>query len=170
LEQKKEFWIALGINFFLPGGGHIYAGDSNKGIALLIAYLVAWALTPELILPGVIVVGIWIYALLKSREVVDLHNQKIDSLAEAAAVQESKSITAEQFVSSINKANQLFVSDMISEAEFVAKKQTVISDLQFKKFQGDQDDLLLGLAPLKKNGTITDDELLDIKKVLATMT
>jgi len=50
------------------------------------------------------------------------------------------------------------------------KKQTVISDLQFKKFQGDQDDLLLGLAPLKKNGTITDDELLDIKKVLATMT
>jgi len=169
MEQKKEFWIAFGINFFFPGGGHIYAGDSHKGVRLLVFYLISWVLTPFIYVPGFVVVGVWIYALVKSREVVDTYNNKIEAEKEAAVKEEEKSITPEQFVSAINKANQLYVSEMISEPEFKVKKQTIISEFQFKKFIGDKDDLLLGLAPLKKNGTISEDELQEIKKILLSM-
>ncbi len=169
MEQKKEFWIAFGINFFFPGGGHIYAGDSNKGIGLLITYIIAWALTPELIVPAIIVIGVWIYALVKTREVIDTYNHDIDAKKEDQAKEELNSITAEQFVTSINKINQLFVSEMFTEAEFKAKKQALISELQFKKLKSDHDDMLLGLAPLKKNGIISDEELKDIKKILSTI-
>ena len=164
MEQKKEFWIAFGINFFFPGGGHIYAGYTNNGVVLLVVYLSACALTPALYFPGLVVVGIWIYALIKSKEVVEKFNNRIETKKLAEEQEEANTITSAQFISLINKANQLLAAEMISETEFQAKKQTIISELQFKKFSGDKDDLLLGLAPLKKMGTIADEELQLIKE------
>jgi hypothetical protein len=165
MNQRKEFWIIFGINFFFPGGGHLYAGDTNKGVVLLILYLIGLGLTPVLYIPGFVALGAWIYALVNSKEVLDA----FDANKEAQAEAESKLISPEQFISSINRANQLLSSEMISEVEFVARKQSIISDLQFKKLNGDKDDLLLGLAPLKKNNTISADELKEIKKILTNM-
>ncbi len=169
MEKKKEFWITFGINFFFPGGGHIYAGDTNNGVMLLLVYFVALGLTPFIYFPGIIALGVWIYALVKSKEIVEEYNQGIDAKNQSKEEEAAKRITAEQFVSSINKANQLFSAEMMSNAEFQAKKQSIISDLQFKTLNDDQDDLLLGLVPLKKNGIITDEELQQIKKMLTIM-
>lgn len=169
MDQKKEFWIAFGLNFLFPGGGHIYAGETNNGVGLLIAYFIAWILTPVLILPGFIVFGIWVYAMLKSREVVDKYNATVENRKADEEKEMANTVDAEKFIASINKANQLLAADMISDKEFDAKKQAIISELQFKKFSGDQDDLLLGLAPLKKNGIISEDELADIKKALSIL-
>ena len=167
MAQKKEFWIAFGINLFFPGGGHLYVGDTNKGVGLLLTYFIAWGLMPFFyFFPNIIVLGVWIYALVNSKAIVDAYNQGIDEKNKSRDEEEAKRITAEQFVSSINKANQLFSAEIISEAEVQAKKQSIISDLQFKTLHDDQDDLLLGLVPLKRNGVITDEELQQIKKML----
>ena len=140
VEQRREFWIAFGLNFIFPGGGHIYAGETKPGIVMLVIYLFSIGLTPFIYFPGLIVIGIWLYALIKTNEVVEAFNLEIEKKRK---IDEEKKITSEQFVTLINKANQLFVSEIISEDEFKAKKQNIISDLQFKTFIGKQDDLLL---------------------------
>ncbi len=168
MEQKKEFWIAFLINFFLTGGGHIYARATGLGAGLLAANIISWALTPAIPFFMIVVIITWVYALATSKEVVEAYNKKIDAKKVAKeANKTANSITPEQFISSINKANELFAAEIITEVEFQAKKQTAISDLQFKNLNGDEDDVLLGLVSLKKNGAVTAEELQQIKKIIS---
>mgnify|MGYP005624649615 CR=1 FL=1 len=164
MKEKKDFWIAFGLNFIFPGAGHWYAGETKVGGRLVVGYSISLLITLFTGYSGALMVFIWVYSLIKIKEVVEDYNYTLRCEIKAEEKEQEKIVTPEKFVSSINKANQLFAAEMISEAEFQAKKQTIISDLQFNKFVGDLDELLLALAPLKKSETITDDELQAIKK------
>jgi len=166
MEQKKEFWIVFIINFFLPGGGHIYAGDTNKGVVLLVTDIIVWTTVSIFVFPLIVALGIWAYALYDSKKVVEMYNQKIEMKKVAEEQEKANTITPEKFVSLMKKANQLLVADAISKIEFQERKQAIISDLQFKKFKGEKDDLLLSISKLKKDGTVNEEELQQIKKIL----
>ena len=167
MDSKKEVWIALMINFFAPGGGHWYAGES-KGIPLLIVTMVAIVLMPFLYFPGVIVFALWVYTMATSKNVVDSYNAILVEKEIEDEKTKSKLITPEDLAAEVNKANKLLASEIINKTEFEALKQEILNNLQFKILKGSTSDFLLALAPLKKNGLLTDDEIVEFKKILST--
>ncbi len=164
MREKREIWVALLLNFFFPGAGHIYAGKQS-GIPLLIASGVCIVLS-GLILPVLPLLGIWIYALATTRDVVDEYNSQAEAHAAKARTQTANQITPEDFVHQVSKARQLLAAGIIDEAEFSARKSSSILDLQFKTLKGDVDDLLLRIAPLKQANVLSDEEIASIKKAL----
>lgn len=167
MDSKKEVWIALLINFFAPGGGHWYAGDS-KGIPIFIVTIVAGVLMPFLYFPGIIVFGLWVYSMATSKNVIESYNSLLVEKEIEDEKTRSKLFTPEQLAAEVNKANKLLASEIINETEFEALKQEILNNLQFKILQGSTSDFLLALAPLKKNGLLTDDEIVEFKKILTT--
>ena len=59
---RKEPGLALLVSFFVPGVGTIMNGETGKGVAILVGYLVCWALS-WLLLPLVGVFGLWIWGM-----------------------------------------------------------------------------------------------------------
>ena len=165
-QVKKEFWIAFLINFFFPGGGHIYAGDTEKGVWILAIYLVCWILTPFIYIPGIVVLGTWGYALFTSKSVVEEYNENLIEQKEKAEKEEKKKIDVQEFIEQLDKAKQLFSAEIISENEFIDRKRSIISQLAFKSLDDNPDELLLAIASMKQSGDITDDEIKDIKKYI----
>jgi hypothetical protein len=62
MDKETKNIVGLLINLVIPGVGTIIWGDSNRGITQLVLFLVGLALC-WLILPGFLVVGVWIWAL-----------------------------------------------------------------------------------------------------------
>lgn len=60
--NRREPFLALIFSFLLPGLGQIYNGDTNNGIILIVATVVAWFLTSVCV--GLFVfICIWVYAM-----------------------------------------------------------------------------------------------------------
>lgn len=121
MESKKEVWITLLINFFAPGGGHWYAGES-KGIPILIVTMVAGVFTAFFIFPAVVAFVLWIYTMATSKSVVDSYNAILVEKEIADEKAKSKLITPEDLAVDINKVNKLLASEIINETEFEALK------------------------------------------------
>jgi len=172
--EPKQFWIALLLNLVLPGAGHLYAGQNQVGVILLIINIVSWALVVTGI--GVIgVLGSWIYGLATTDRVVKAFNVKVGESQEIIEQQTKeeqdrlKNVVSSQAVAeSFMKAHKLRSLDIITEPEFVARKAAIIGALRFKTIDGDPDDILLALAPMKQAGAISVDEVSALKKILAS--
>ena len=178
--QPKQFWLAFVLNFFLPGAGHLYAGRNQTGAILLIANVISWSLTFIYIgFVGVLIT--WVWALVDSDAVVKAYNSALaekkqqyqervreEEEERAKSEQEKKEtvMTSKDILDALNKANKLYSSEIITQAEFVERKATIIGELQFKKVEGDPDDLLLAIVPLVNSGVISQEEVKAIKEVL----
>lgn len=58
--QPKSAAAAIAISFFIPGVGSMYAGNTGKGVAILVTWLVGCLLTLVVIgFPIVLVAWIW---------------------------------------------------------------------------------------------------------------
>jgi hypothetical protein len=165
MTNKKELWIALLLNFFIPGVGHIYAGKQSPGVPLLIASVICVILS-AFVLPLFALLGIWIYALATTRQAVEECNRQVDADEAKATADAANHITPEAFGRQLSKAHQLFTAGIIDAAEFSAKKCSCIQDLQFKTLKGDVDDVLLAIAPMKQANVLSDEEVAAIKKAL----
>lgn len=165
MTNKKELWIALLLNFLIPGAGHIYAGKQSPGIPLLIASVVCVVLS-GLILPLLPLLGIWIYALATTREVIEEYNRQLEADEAKATADAANQITPEAFGRQLSKAHQLFTAGIINAAELSAKKSLYIQDLQSKTLKGEVDDFLLTIAPMKQANVLSDEEIASIKKAL----
>lgn len=119
-----------------------------------------------LIFPLLPLLGIWIYALATTRDVVEEYNRQAEANEAKARTDAAKQITPEDFIRQLSKAHQLLAAGIIDAAEFSAKKASYIQDLQFKTLKGDVDDLLLGIAPMKQANVLSDEEIATIKKAL----
>lgn len=163
-ESSANFWIAFVINFFLPGGGHLYAGDSDRGTIILIINIVCWALTPALVVTVLGVLGTWIYALVTTQEAVEERNKEIEKERKKEIEKEKKRLSIQEFVGKFEKAQKLKSADIISEEEFLNKKDSIIRELSYKKIDGEPDDILLAIAPLKQGNVLEKEEVDEIKK------
>lgn len=168
MEPKKEFWIAFLINFFFPGGGHIYAGKTEKGAWLLVISFICAILTPLVYITIVASIVIWIYTLVTSQSVVDEYNKGIIEIEKKSVEEEKTHIHIQEFIEGLNNTNQLFSSEIISEQEFNSRKNSIISQLSYKKLVEDPDKLLLSLVPLKQSGVLSEEEIKEIKKYILT--
>lgn len=171
-KEPKQFWIAFLINLVLPGAGHIYAGKEQAGAALIIINVLSWALvgTPFGIL-GVIVS--WLTALLTTNYAVKSFNEEVSASQKMIEEQKHKEqerlrnvVSSQSVAETFMKAYKLYSSEILTEQEFTAKKATIIGELRFKNIDGDPDDILLALAPLKQAGAVSQDEVVALKKVL----
>lgn len=161
---KKDFWAAFILNVVLAGSGHVYVGEKDKGTKLLAAYVLAWLLASPLGFPFFIAVAIWIYTLVDTRNVVDAFNTKVDEyLAAQQAELEKNILNTDILIQKIRTSQELLKSEMIDESEFMDRKVAIIAELAEKEFQGELDELLLALIPLKEEGLLSAEEITRIK-------
>lgn len=73
--NKKSEELALILSLVITGLGHIYLGQTNKGIWLLVAAVACWALTFVLLFPFIIAFALWIYGMYDSYKSAQQYNQ-----------------------------------------------------------------------------------------------
>ena len=73
ISQEKSTAVAIILNFFLPGLGHIYAGLTTRGLTFLILYIVS-AILVFLIVGIVLMIAVWIWALVDVSKCVNALN------------------------------------------------------------------------------------------------
>lgn len=61
--SEKSAGLALVLSFLFSGLGQIYNGQISKGIVMLVVYLIC-AFTTFLIIPGLILLVLWIYGMI----------------------------------------------------------------------------------------------------------
>lgn len=59
---RKEPAISLLVSFFLPGVGSMMNGETNKGVGILVGYIVCVFLF-WLIVPAIAAVGLWVWGM-----------------------------------------------------------------------------------------------------------
>lgn len=173
--EPKQFWIAFLLNFVLAGAGHLYAGKNQVGAVLLVVNVVSWALVAT----GVGIVGVlgsWIYGLATTDKVIKEFNARVAQGEQIRAKQRAEDlkrqanlVEAQEVAEAFMKAHKLRSLEILTEPEFSARKAAIIGELRFKKIQGDPDDILFALVPMKQAGAISDDEITSLKKVLASI-
>lgn len=72
----------------------------------------------------------------------------------------------EEFISTLTKLVSLRHADMLSEEEFNHQKGELIKSITGKTINGDNLTFLIQLAKLKKNGSLTDQEITRIRAII----
>ena len=142
---------------------------------LLVVNVVSWALVAT----GVGIVGVlgsWIYGLATTDKVIKEFNARVAQGEQIRAKQRAEDlkrqaslVEAQEVAEAFMKAHKLRSLEILTEPEFSARKAAIIGELRFKKVQGDPDDILFALVPMKQAGAISDDEITSLKKVLASI-
>lgn len=172
-EQRKTPAVALLLSLIISGAGQIYNGEVNKGIGMIVAYILCVA-GSGLVFPLVILVALWIWGMIDANTVAKEFNEnlkkrldnEVHSLQEAEVQQErikATIITSQEFVTQIDKYVRLFQSSLLSEPEFEAKKKEMIMTLTAKKLSEAPEDFLTAIIPLIQKKIFTEPEITQIK-------
>ncbi len=73
--NKKSEGLTLILSLLITGLGHIYIGQTSKGVGLLVAIIICWILTAFLLFPGILVLILWIYGMYDSYKLAKEYNQ-----------------------------------------------------------------------------------------------
>ncbi|MBE6486119.1 MAG: hypothetical protein E7Z85_04665 [Methanosphaera stadtmanae] len=76
-QNKKSKVVGLILNMLVVGLGYAYVGKWGEGIVLLVLYLLMFILGFLLLVPWIIALGLWIYSLFKTNNMIDKYNQGI---------------------------------------------------------------------------------------------
>jgi TM2 domain-containing membrane protein YozV len=74
--ELKSVGLGLILSFFLPGLGHLYAGRIDKGVGILIAFIIMVA-TYFFILTGFIAFVIWLWTLVDVYQEINEYNEHL---------------------------------------------------------------------------------------------
>jgi TM2 domain-containing membrane protein YozV len=180
--MKKSVGPALLINFFFPGGGHLYASGGRKGGGMLLMSILC-ALTSMLIIPAFIFLLIWIYALATSSDVVQEYNNALEAesrtleerkvskeraerLAEEAKAAENASfLSGSKLAQGFMKISALLSAQVLSEEEARALKRKLMMESSACWTDEEPADFLAPFASLLSDGVLTRDELEGVKKL-----
>lgn len=75
--NKKSEGLTLLLSFLITGLGHIYVGQTSKGVALLVAAILCWGLGLLFLFPFVIVFILWIYGMYDSYKLAQEYNRAL---------------------------------------------------------------------------------------------
>lgn len=73
-QNKKSKAVGLILNIILVGLGYAYVGKWGEGIILLVVYILMWILGFMLFFPWIIALGLWVYSLIKTNDMIDKYN------------------------------------------------------------------------------------------------
>ena len=169
MEQRKTPAVAILLSFIVSGTGQIYNGEVSKGIAMIVAYIFCWAAS-ALVLPIFILIALWIWGMVdanaKAKEFNEALKIRLDSedlSRRVAAEQQAIIITAQEFVTQVEKCFKLFQNGLLSADEFEAKKKEAITLLTVKKLRETPEDFLTAIIPLIQKIALTEHEITQIK-------
>lgn len=167
----KSPGLATILSMFCVGAGQIYNGDTTKGAIMFgaaalggIAFGVgAWLLILPLI----------IYGMIDAHKTANTINAKLILSAEEQAVTaaataklEAETISAQDFVTQIEKLHRLATSDLLNAEEFAERKKQVLLTLHSRRPREAAEDFLTALIPLAKSEALSSDELMQIKAIV----
>jgi TM2 domain-containing membrane protein YozV len=71
--EIKSTGLGILLSFLLPGLGHLYAGKINKGLVILIVYVIMWAAS-YFIIPLFVAFILWIWAMVDVYGIIKEYN------------------------------------------------------------------------------------------------
>ncbi|KAB2488212.1 DUF6677 family protein [Priestia endophytica] len=72
----KKNWIALVLSILFPGLGHLYLGRVGKGVALVLADIIA-TLSISIFIGVILLPAVYIYSIIDAYKLTDIVNQEI---------------------------------------------------------------------------------------------
>jgi len=169
--EKKEPWIAILLSVLIAGAGHIYCGQTTKGVVFIIIDIILW-----FTIFGAIIFGI--YAIIDSynlakdinfqieqeerRKANNLQKEKLEK-EKAVKLKKELEISADSFIEEFKKNYKLFKAEIYSEEEYKSKKDALINKLATKKISCSIEDFLASLITLKEQKILSIEEINKIK-------
>ncbi|HII3146284.1 TPA: SHOCT domain-containing protein [Citrobacter braakii] len=152
LQYKQPILAAL-LSFLICGVGQIYNGEVLKGIGLfVVACIFGVIFFPLALIPAIL-------GCIEAYTTANKINERLDK-------EKSEYIDSTTFIDNLKKLNALLTSDIITQDEFDSKKKEMITDISMKKLKEDPLEFLAKIAPLKKNGVLTDEEVIALKSIV----
>ncbi|MDO6677079.1 DUF6677 family protein [Shewanella sp. 4_MG-2023] len=74
--QMKNKIVGILLSFCFPGAGHMYAGQIMKGVIILVTFTLC-VITSFLIVPGLIAMILWGWAMYSVNNLVIEHNDRL---------------------------------------------------------------------------------------------
>ena len=156
MKQQRNNGVTLGLNFFFPGAGHLYASGGEEGAAMLIFSIVMAVLTPMLVFPGILALIVWIAALAGSGEITNKYN----ALAEEQQQTAVKAVE-DQRRKDKQAAAALTAKEAERKAEELGRKAAEAEHLKRRVIGEELAKQMVKVSALKKAGVLTDDEAKD---------
>ena len=164
---KKNPTASLIWSLVFCGGGQFYNGETSLGVAFLLAGFLG------MILFWPLWFGVAIYSMYRAERSAQKINSEIDlkeqaSRSEEAAAEEIRTTTtkAADFVSQLEKLDNLRKNDLLNDTEYKNKVSQLIATLAHKKPLESADDFLTALIPLVKSEALNAENVANIKAVL----
>ncbi|MFB9128369.1 hypothetical protein ACFFYR_36350 [Paraburkholderia dipogonis] len=167
----KSPGFAIVLSLFCVGAGQVYNGDATKGGFMFLAAVAggvvlgfgAWLLIIPLI----------IYGMVDASQTANAINAGLVRSAEerkaaavAAAKYEAETVSAQDFVTQIEKLHRLSSSNLLSAEEFAERKKQVLLMLHTRRPRESAEDFLTVLIPLARSEALSGDELMQIKSLV----
>lgn len=181
VKQEKNEGITFLLNFIWSGAGHIYVGgqnNTNSGITAIIVNLVFMILTALTGFFAIFWLPFWIYILvngfkitkeynalvLKENELYFKKENEISEQVNAQAETEKKKIRCIDFIENMEKSFKLYKNELLSEEEFISRKEKLITQINLNKIAEQPEDFLTSIISLKDKNILTQEELKKIKE------
>lgn len=142
-------------SFIITGAGQLYNGEIAKGLGLFIAAVICiFIFFPIALIP-------WVFSIFDAVNTAKLLNQQF-----IEADDSKNTVDVSNVVSQFKKISALFDADMITQEELDNKKKELIYEISLTTLKMDSLEFLAELVPLKQKGILTDEDIVNIKKVI----
>ena len=174
--KEKSAAIATALSFLWTGVGHVYAGKEERGVVLIVVYLVLAILSASTMgMFLILLLPFWIWGMIDASKAANEHNSQLKKAKEDREAEQEKAqakkeqirketTDTSEFVEQIEKLSKLYAANFLSEDEYLAKKKALILSLLDKKPQGDPIDFFAALVPSIEKKYLTEEEVSQIKK------
>ena len=166
---RKDPTLAAILSLFINGVGQIYNGDIKRGITILVVQIIQVVLAPFIYITYISWIIVWIWNIFDAANGAKEINRKIEEEERKRLIEEKRkleTIELNKFIESLRKDYALFKNGILSEEEFIKRKETAISQLRIKKIDRGSEDFLYAIIPLKKEQILTDQDLKVIKETI----
>jgi len=182
LKEAKNEWITFGLNFLFPGAGFLYLGEKskNEGITFIVLNIIGIILSAVTGLFAIIWIGWSIFVLIYGFDATKKYNTMInkenwenfykaneqEKLEQVKIDEDLKKIRCEDFIENMEKTFKLFKNELLTEDEFISRKEKLILQIQLNKINEKPEDFLAAIISLKEKEILTMDELKRIKEYI----
>ena len=171
--SEKSSAIAVLLSFLITGAGQLYAGQTERGTIMLIAYFILWVLSGMTGILFLVLIIYWIWGMADaSAQVIQMREQKeamIEEETKRAEEEEKDSlkyISSEEFVSQLRRLTKLHDAGLLNDDEIEAKKKALFLVLSEKEIREDVEDFLAALIPSIERDDLSREDIDRIKKLL----
>lgn len=181
-KETKTEGITFLLNFFFSGAGHIYVGGKymNTGIVYLVINCFMVVLTAVTGFFAILWIPFWIFVMVNGFTITKEYNADIEKENEnfykqedekkeqekSHAENEKKKVKCSDFIENMEKTYKLYKNELLSEEEFISRKEKLITQINLNKIAEQPEDFLTSIISLKEKNILTQEELQKVKKYI----